>query len=110
MVLVAVGRRANGGLLHAELAGLTVSADGSIPVDAQMRTSIPHIFAIGDVVGQPMLAHKATHEAKVAAEAACGNAVAMEGRVIPAVAYTDPEVAWVGLTEVECPAKAVAVA
>jgi dihydrolipoamide dehydrogenase len=70
-------------------------------VDAQMRTNAAHIFAIGDVVGQPMLAHKATHEAKVAAEAACGQKVAMQARVIPAAAYTDPEVAWVGLTELE---------
>ena len=100
-VLVAVGRKPNGRMLNAEAAGLALAQDGSIPVDAQMRTSIPHIFAIGDVVGQPMLAHKATHEAKVAAEAACGHKVAMEARVIPAVAYTDPEVAWVGLTEAE---------
>ena len=99
--LIAVGRRANGRLIHAESAGLTLAADGSIPVDAQMRTAVPHLFAIGDIVGQPMLAHKATHEAKVAAEAACGHKVAMEARVIPAVAYTDPEVAWVGLTELE---------
>ena len=100
-ILVAVGRRANGRLLAVESAGITLATDGSIPVDAQMRTKIPHIFAIGDVVGQPMLAHKATHEAKVAAEAACGQRVAFEARVIPAVAYTDPEVAWVGLTEAE---------
>ncbi len=100
-VLIAVGRRPNGRMLNPEAAGLELAADGSIPVDGQMRTSIPHIFAIGDVVGQPMLAHKATHEAKVAAEAACGHKVAMEARVIPAVAYTDPEVAWVGLTEME---------
>ena len=100
-VLIAVGRRPNGRMLNPEAAGLALAQDGSIPVDAQMRTSIPHIFAIGDVVGQPMLAHKATHEAKVAAEAACGHKVAMEARVIPAVAYTDPEVAWVGLTEME---------
>ncbi len=101
MVLVAVGRRANGRTIAAEAAGLTLAADGSIPVDAQMRTAVPHLFAIGDIVGQPMLAHKATHEAKVAAEAASGHKVAMESRVIPAVAYTDPEVAWVGLTELE---------
>ena len=101
MALIAVGRRANGRLLGVEKAGVLLAADGSIPVDAQMRTVVPHLFAIGDVVGQPMLAHKATHEAKVAAEAACGHQVAMQARVIPAVAYTDPEVAWVGLTELE---------
>lgn len=101
MVLVAIGRRPNGGMLRADSAGLTLAPDGSIPVDAQMRTNAAHIFAIGDVVGQPMLAHKATHEAKVAAEAACGQKVAMQARVIPAAAYTDPEVAWVGLTELE---------
>ncbi len=99
MVLIAVGRRPNGKLLYPENAGLTLASDGSIPVNAQMRTAVPHLFAIGDVAGQPMLAHKATHEAKVAAEAACGHKVAMEARGIPAVAYTDPEVAWVGLTE-----------
>ncbi len=101
MVLIAVGRRPNGKLLNPEAAGLSLASDGSIPVDAQMRTAVPHIFAIGDVAGQPMLAHKATHEARVAAEAACGHKVAMQVRVIPAVAYTDPEVAWVGLTEEE---------
>ncbi len=100
-ILVAVGRRANGKLLAVEAAGLALAPDGSIAVDAQMRTGVPHIFAIGDIVGQPMLAHKATHEAKVAAEAACGHNVALAARVIPAVAYTDPEVAWVGLTELE---------
>ncbi len=100
-VLIAVGRCANGGMLRAEAAGLSLAADGSIAVDAQMRTSVPHIFAIGDLAGQPMLAHKATHEGKVAAEAACGHKVGMEARVIPAVAYTDPEVAWVGMTELE---------
>jgi dihydrolipoamide dehydrogenase len=101
MVLIAVGRRPNGRLLCVETAGVLLAADGSIPVDAQMRTVVPHIFAIGDIVGQPMLAHKATHEAKVAAEAACGHKVAMQARVIPAVAYTDPEVAWVGVTELD---------
>jgi dihydrolipoamide dehydrogenase len=101
MVLIAVGRRPNGRLIGVETAGIVLAADGSIPVDAQMRTVVPHIFAIGDIAGQPMLAHKATHEAKVAAEAACGHNVAMQARVIPAVAYTDPEVAWVGLTELE---------
>ena len=101
VVLIAVGRRPNGRLLNVEAAGIQLAIDGSIPVDAQMRTAVPNIFAIGDIVGQPMLAHKATHEAKVSAEAACGHKVAMQAKVIPAVAYTDPEVAWVGLTELE---------
>ena len=108
-ILVAIGRRANGGRLGVEAAGVALTPDGSIPVDRQMRTNVAHIFAIGDVAGQPMLAHKATHEAKVAAEAACGHKVAMEARVIPAVAYTDPEVAWVGLTEAEAKAQGIAV-
>ena len=99
--LIAVGRRPNGRTLNVEAAGLILAPDGSIPVDAQMRTAVPHIFAIGDIVGQPMLAHKATHQAKIAAEAASGHKVAMQARVIPAVAYTDPEVAWAGLTELE---------
>jgi len=98
-VLVAVGRKANGSLVGAEAAGVNVAANGTIAVDRQMRTNIRNIFAVGDVVGQPMLAHKATHEAKVAAEAACGEKTAFEARVIPSVAYTDPEIAWVGLTE-----------
>jgi dihydrolipoamide dehydrogenase len=100
-VLVAVGRKANGRLLGAEAAGVNVQPNGIITVDARMRTNIPHIFAVGDVVGQPMLAHKATHEAKVAAEVACGHNAAFEARVIPSVAYTDPEIAWVGLTETD---------
>ncbi len=100
-VLVAVGRVPNGGLLDAENAGVEVSERGFIPVDKQMRTNINHIFAIGDIVGQPMLAHKATHEAKVAAEVAHGEKVFFDALVIPSVAYTDPEVAWVGLTEIE---------
>jgi dihydrolipoamide dehydrogenase len=100
-MLVAVGRKANGSLVGAEAAGVTIAANGTIPVDRQMRTNIPHIFAVGDVVGQPMLAHKATHEAKVAAEVACGHNAAFEARVIPSVAYTDPEIAWVGLTETD---------
>jgi dihydrolipoamide dehydrogenase len=98
-VLVAVGRRPNGGALDAANAGVNVDERGYIAVDRQMRTNVPHIFAIGDVVGQPMLAHKATHEGKVAAEAAAGHQVAFDARTIPSVAYTDPEVAWVGLTE-----------
>ncbi|MEX0732508.1 MAG: dihydrolipoyl dehydrogenase [Aquisalimonadaceae bacterium] len=97
-VLVAVGRRPNGDLINAEAAGLELDR-GFIKVDEQMRTSVPHIFAIGDVVGQPMLAHKATHEGKIAAEVIAGHKVAFDARVIPSVAYTDPEVAWVGLTE-----------
>ncbi|WP_417625961.1 dihydrolipoyl dehydrogenase [Pararhodobacter aggregans] len=100
-ILVAVGRRPNGDRIDAEQAGIAVSPQGFLTVDAQMRTSQPHIFAIGDVVGQPMLAHKATHEAKVAAEAACGEKVAFEASCIPSVAYTDPEIAWVGLTEAQ---------
>ncbi len=100
-VLVAVGRVPNGGLLDAEHAGVEVTDRGFIPVDKQMRTNVPHIFAIGDIVGQPMLAHKATHEAKVAAEVAHGEKVFFDALVIPSVAYTDPEVAWVGLTEID---------
>jgi dihydrolipoamide dehydrogenase len=98
-ILVAVGRKPNGRLIGAEQAGITVAPNGTIPVDRQMRTNIAHIFAVGDVVGQPMLAHKATHEAKVAAEVACGHNALFEVRAIPSVAYTDPEIAWVGLTE-----------
>lgn len=108
-VLVAVGRKANGGLLGVEHAGVAVNPNGTIPVDRQMRTNVPHIFAIGDVVGQPMLAHKATHEAKVAAEVASGHKAAFDARVIPSVAYTDPEVAWVGLTETQAKASGIEV-
>jgi dihydrolipoamide dehydrogenase len=106
-VLVAVGRRPNGRLLGAENAGVIVDERGFIPVDRQMRTNVPAVFAIGDVVGQPMLAHKATHEGKVAAEAAAGQNSHFDAKVIPSVAYTDPEVAWVGLTETEARAKGV---
>jgi dihydrolipoamide dehydrogenase len=106
-VLVAVGRTPNGKLIGAEAAGVNVTDRGYIPVDKQMRTNVPHIFAIGDIVGQPMLAHKASHEGKVAAEAAAGHKVAFDARVIPSVAYTDPEVAWAGLTETEAAAKKV---
>ena len=98
-VLVAVGRRPNGNLIGAEQAGVAVNERGFIEVDKQMRTNVPHIFAIGDIVGQPMLAHKATHEGKVAAEVAAGQKSHFDARVVPSVAYTDPEVAWVGLTE-----------
>ncbi|MCP4328880.1 MAG: dihydrolipoyl dehydrogenase [Alphaproteobacteria bacterium] len=103
-VLVAVGRRPNGGSIGAENAGIAVDDRGFIATDKQMRTNVPHIFAIGDIVGQPMLAHKATHEGKTAAEAAAGMKVAFDARVIPSVAYTDPEVAWVGMTEGEAKA------
>jgi dihydrolipoamide dehydrogenase len=104
-ILVAVGRVPNGKTLGAENAGVTVSDRGFIPVDKQMRTNVPHIFAIGDIAGPPMLAHKAMHEAKVAAEVAAGQKSAFDARVIPSVAYTDPEIAWVGLTETEAKAK-----
>jgi len=100
-VLVAIGRRANGDTLDAEKAGVHVDERGIIEVDKQMRTNVPHIFAIGDLAGGPMLAHKATHEAKVAAEVAFGEKSYFDARTIPSVAYTDPEVAWVGLTETE---------
>ena len=99
LVLQAVGRTPNGKKIAADKAGVVVSDRGFIPVDIQMRTNVPHIFAIGDIVGQPMLAHKAVHEAHVAAEVAAGQKAAFDARVIPSVAYTDPEVAWVGLTE-----------
>ncbi len=100
-VLVAIGRRANGDKLDAANAGVRVDERGIIAVDRQMRSNVPHIFAIGDLAGGPMLAHKATHEAKVAAEVAAGEKSYFDARVIPSVAYTDPEVAWVGLTETE---------
>ena len=100
-VLVSVGRVPNSDKIDADKAGVTVDEHGFIPVDKQLRTNQPHIFAIGDIVGHPMLAHKATHEGKVAAEAAAGMKVAFDARVVPSVAYTDPEVAWVGLTEAE---------
>ena len=104
-ILVAVGRVPNGKNIGAELAGVTVTDRGFIPVDKQMRTNVPHIFAIGDIAGPPMLAHKAMHEAKVAAEVAAGQKSSFDARVIPSVAYTDPEIAWVGLTETEAKAK-----
>lgn len=107
-ILVAVGRTPNGKRLGGEAAGIAVDERGYIGVDRQMRTNIPHIFAIGDVVGQPMLAHKAVHEGKVAAEVAAGRKAAFDARVIASVAYTDPEVAWVGLTEVDAKAKNIA--
>jgi dihydrolipoamide dehydrogenase len=98
-VLVAVGRQPNGKSIGAEQAGIAVDERGFIPVDKQQRTNIKHIFAIGDVVGNPMLAHKATHEGKVAAEVAAGHKSAFDALTIPSVAYTDPEIAWMGLTE-----------
>ncbi len=104
-VLVAVGRRPNGKAVGAEKAGVSVDERGFIPVDDQMRTNVPHVFAIGDIVGQPMLAHKATHEGKAAAEVAAGEKSGFDARVIPSVAYTDPEVAWVGVTEQEAKAQ-----
>jgi len=100
-VLVAVGRSANGNAINAAAAGVEVSARGLIDVDRQMRTNVPHIFAIGDIVGAPMLAHKAGHQGKVAAEVAAGHKASFDARCIPAVAYTDPEIAWAGLTEIE---------
>ncbi len=106
-VLVAVGRRANGDQLDAEKAGVLVGERGVIDVDKQMRTNVPHIFAIGDLVPGPMLAHKATHEAKVAAEVAAGEKRAFDARTIPSVAYTDPEIAWVGVTETEAKAEGI---
>jgi len=107
MVLVAVGRSPNGARIGADKAGVSVTERGFIPVDGQMRTNVAHIFAIGDLVGQPMLAHKAVHEAHVAAEAAHGEKAFFDAKVIPSVAYTDPEVAWVGMTEEEAKAKGV---
>jgi dihydrolipoamide dehydrogenase len=107
-VLVAVGRVPNGRAIGAELAGVRVSERGFIPVDRQMRTNVPHIFAIGDIAGPPMLAHKAMHEGKVAAEVAAGHKRSFDARAIPSVAYTDPEIAWVGLTESDARAKGIA--
>jgi dihydrolipoamide dehydrogenase len=106
-ILVAVGRRPNGKLIGVENAGVAIDGRGFIPVDKQMRTNLPHIFAIGDIVGQPMLAHKATHEGKVAAETAAGKNSFFDAKVIPSVAYTDPEVAWAGLTENEAKARGI---
>ena len=107
-LLVSVGRTPNGLKIAADAAGVKVDTRGFIPVDRQMRTNVAHIFAIGDIVGQPMLAHKATHQAKVAAEVACGMKSAFDARVIANVAYTDPEIAWVGPTEAELKSRGVA--
>ena len=106
-ILVAVGRRPNGKNIDADKAGVNNDDQGFIPVDNQQRTNVPHIFAIGDIVGQPMLAHKAVHEGKVAAEVIAGLKSSFDARVIPSVAYTDPEVAWVGLTETEAKEKGI---
>jgi dihydrolipoamide dehydrogenase len=106
-VLVAIGRRPNGKTIGAEAAGVTVDERGFIAVDKQMRTNVPHIFAIGDIVGQPMLAHKAVHEGKIAAEVIAGHKVEFQALVIPSVAYTDPEVAWAGMTEIEAKTKGI---
>jgi dihydrolipoamide dehydrogenase len=107
LVLVAVGRTPNGNKIGADKAGVIVTDRGFIPVDRQMRTNVAHIFAIGDIIGQPMLAHKAVHEAHVAAEAAAGQKVSFDALQIPSVAYTDPEVAWAGLTEEQAKAKGI---
>ena len=106
-ILLSVGRSPNGRKLDAENAGVAVDERGFIPVDRQQRTNVPHIFAIGDIVGHPMLAHKATHEGKVAAEVSAGLDVYFDARTIPSVAYTDPEVAWMGLTETDAKARGV---
>ncbi len=106
-VLMAVGRRPNGRDIGADAAGVTVNERGYIPVDKQQRTNVPHIYAIGDVCGEPMLAHKATHEGKLAAEVISGHKVAFDARTIPSVAYTDPEVAWMGLTETQAKAQGI---
>jgi dihydrolipoamide dehydrogenase len=107
-VLVAVGRSPNGRTIGADAAGVLVNERGFVPVDRQMRTNVPHIFAIGDIAGAPMLAHKASHEGKLAAEVAHGEKRAFDARVIPSVAYTDPEIAWVGVTETDAKAKGIA--
>ena len=109
MVLVSVGRRPNGKLIGAENAGVAVDERGFIAVDRQQRTNVGHIYAIGDIVGQPMLAHKGVHEGHVAAEVAAGHKRYFDARVIPSVAYTEPEVAWVGLTEREAKAQGIRV-
>ncbi len=106
-ILMAVGRRPNGRDIGAEAAGVTVNERGFIPVNIQMRTNVPHIFAIGDIVGDPMLAHKAVHEGKVAAEVIAGHHAAFEPLTIPSVAYTDPEIAWMGLTETQAKAQGI---
>jgi dihydrolipoamide dehydrogenase len=108
LVLVAVGRTPNGKKIDAHAAGVVVDERGFISVDKQMRTNVNHIFAIGDIIGQPMLAHKAVHEGHVAAEVAAGEKTYFDAKQIPSVAYTDPEVAWAGLTEEQCKAQGIA--
>jgi len=108
-VLLAVGRRPNGPLIGAQAAGVLVDERGFIPVDRQLRTNVPHIHAIGDIVGEPMLAHKATHEGHVAAEVCAGHDASFDAQTIPSVAYTDPEVAWMGLTETDAKARGIEV-
>ena len=105
--LMAVGRRPNGREIKAEAAGVTVNEHGYIPADKQQRTNVPHIYAIGDICGEPMLAHKATHEAKIAAEVIAGHKAFFDARTIPSVAYTDPEIAWMGLTETQAQAQGI---
>jgi len=107
-ILMAAGRRPNGRDIKAEAAGVTVNDRGYIPVDTQMCTNVPHIYAIGDICGEPMLAHKATHEAKIAAEVIAGHKAFFDARTIPSVAYTDPEIAWMGLTETQAAAQGIA--
>ena len=106
-VLLAVGRRPNGKAIAAEAAGVKVNERGFIPVDKQLRTNVPHIFAIGDIVGDPMLAHKASYEGKIAAEVVAGHKAAFDARTIPSVAYTDPEISWMGLTETQARAQGI---
>ena len=106
-VLLAVGRRPNGKAIAADVAGVNVNERGFIPVDKQLRTNVPHIFAIGDIVGEPMLAHKASYEGKIAAEVIAGHKAAFDARTIPSVAYTDPEISWMGLTETQAKAQGI---
>jgi len=106
-ILMAVGRRPNGRDIKADAAGVSVNERGFIPVDKQLRTNVPNIFAIGDICGEPMLAHKATHEGKIAAEVIAGHKAFFDARTIPSVAYTDPEIAWMGLTETQAKAQGV---
>jgi dihydrolipoamide dehydrogenase len=106
-ILMAVGRKPNGRDIKAEVAGVTVSERGYIPVDKQLRTNVPHIHAIGDICGEPMLAHKASHEGKTAAEVIAGRKAYFDARTIPSVAYTDPEIAWMGLTETQAQSQGV---
>jgi dihydrolipoamide dehydrogenase len=106
-ILMAVGRRPNGHEIRAEAAGVAVNERGYIPVDKQLKTNVPHIHAIGDICGEPMLAHKATHEGKTAAEVIAGHKAFFDARTIPSVAYTDPEIAWMGLTETQAQAQGI---